>query len=205
MVKRRKGRKKAVGSRGSLEQASQVNQVWSLDFVSDALADGRRIRVLNIMDQCTRECLLLLTETSISGERVARELSKLIDYRGKPKTIVSDNGSEFVSKAILSFALHNHINWHYIKPGKPQQNGFTESLNDKIRNECLNENLFETLLEAKLIIEAWRQDYNNVRPHSSLGYKTPDEFANEQFQAHRLLLTLDGHANDGLNFNSRVL
>jgi putative transposase len=134
---------------------------------------GRRIRILNIVDQCTRECLVLLTETSISGQRVVSELENLIDYRGLPLCIVSDNGSEFISKSVLNFTLKQGIDWHYIQPGKPYQNGFTESLNDKIRNECLNENMFDTLSEAQQIIEQWRFDYNTCRPHSTLKYKTP--------------------------------
>ena len=166
---------------------------------------GRRIRILNIVDQCTRECLVLLTETSISGQRVVSELENLIDYRGLPLCIVSDNGSEFISKSVLNFTLKQGIDWHYIQPGKPYQNGFTESLNDKIRNECLNENMFDTLSEAQQIIEQWRFDYNTCRPHSSLGYKTPDEYAKQIVQQIPLRLTCDGHAKDLLNLNEKRL
>jgi len=176
MVKRRKGRKKAIGTRQPLPKPDSINQVWSLDFMSDALTDGRRFRVLGVLDQCSRECLTIAADTSLPGLRVVRELDALVQKRGKPKVIISDNGPELTSKAVLIWAAHNGIDWHYIQPGKPQQNGYTESLNDKIRDECLNEHWFCNLPEARRIIEAWRQDYNHVRPHSSLNYLTPMEF-----------------------------
>jgi len=177
MVKRRRGRKKATGTRAPLPRPDGMNQVWSLDFISDALGDGRRFRLLAIMDQCSRECLALIADTSLPGRRVVRELDTLIARRGRPKVIVSDNGTELTGRAVLQWASQCRIEWHYIAPGKPQQNGFTESLNDKIRNECLNEHWFDSLGEARQIVEDWRHDYNAVRPHSSLGYLTPKEFA----------------------------
>ena len=173
MVKRRKGRKRALGTRQPLPRPDSINQVWSLDFLSDALADGRRFRVLGIMDQCSRECLALVADTSIGGARVVRELEALVRRRGTPHVIVSDNGTELTSRAVLQWAAERHIGWHYITPGKPQQNGFTESLNGKLRDECLNEHWFRDLQEARSILEDWRRDYNTVRPHSSLGYQTP--------------------------------
>jgi putative transposase len=176
MVKRRKGRKKATGTRAPLPKPDSINQVWSLDFMSDALTDGRRFRVFGVMDQCSRECLVIAADTSMPGLRVVRELDVLVQMRGKPKVIVSDNGPELTSRAVLIWAAQNDIDWHYIQPGKPQQNGYTESLNDKIRDECLNEHWFSSPAEARAIIEAWRQDYNHIRPHSSLGYLTPMEF-----------------------------
>lgn len=179
MVKRRKGRKKATGTRAPLPRPDGLNQVWSLDFISDALNDGRRFRLLAIMDQCSREALSIAADTSMPGLRVVRELEYLVHLRGKPKMIVSDNGPELTSQAVLIWAAQQQIEWHYIAPGKPQQNGFTESLNDKIRNECLNEHWFCNLDEARRIVEDWRQDYNGVRPHSSLGYITPEEFVAE--------------------------
>lgn len=175
-VRRRKGRKKATGTRQPLPKPDLMNQVWSLDFMSDALSDGRRFRLLGVMDQCSRECLTLVVDTSMPGARVVRELDRLITLRGKPHCIVSDNGTELTSRAVLQWAQDHHIDWHYIAPGKPQQNGFTESLNGKLRDECLNEHWFTTLAEARHLIEAWRQDYNTVRPHSSLNYQTPKEF-----------------------------
>ena len=180
MVKRRKGRKRAVGTRQPLPKPDSINQVWSLDFMSDAFTDGRRFRVLAVIDQCSRECLAITADTSLSGLRVVRELDMLVIMHGKPKTIISDNGPELTSRAVLIWASEQGIDWHYIQPGKPQQNGYTESHNDKIRNECLNEHWFSTLAEARRIIEDWRQDYNHVRPHSSLNYLTPMEFVAAQ-------------------------
>ncbi len=153
-----------------------VNQVWSLDFMSDAFVDGRRFRVLGVLDQCSRECLAITADTSLPGLRVVRELDALVQKRGKPNVIVSDNGPELTSRVVLIWAAQNGIDWHYIQPGKPQQNGCTESPNDKIRDECLNEHWFGNLAEARQILEDWRQDYNHVRPHSSLNYRTPMEF-----------------------------
>ena len=177
-VRKRRGRKRAIGTRKPLPQAAFANQVWSLDFMSDAFDDGRRFRILGVMDQYGRQCLDLTADTSISGRRVARELDRLIEHYGKPAVIVSDNGTEFTSKAVLQWASDNKIDWHYITPGKPTENGFTESLNGKIRDECLNEHLFRSLSHAKDILQDWRQDYNYVRPHSSLNYQTPMEFLN---------------------------
>jgi len=176
MVKRRKGRRKATGTRQPLPRPDSINQVWSLDFLSDALADGRRFRVLGIMDQCSRECLTIAADTSMPALRVVRELEALVRRRGKPNVILSDNGTELTSRAVMQWAAEQNIDWHYITPGRPQQNGFTESLNGKLRDECLNEHWFSTLHEARSILEAWRRDYNTVRPHSALNYLTPAEF-----------------------------
>lgn len=176
-VRKRGGRKRALGTRAPLSVPAGPNQRWSLDFVSDALGDGRRIRVLAIVDDFTRECLALIVDTSLSGARVARELDRLIAVRGRPLSIVSDNGSELTSRAVLSWQLETGVGWHYIQPGKPQQNGFIESFNGRLRDECLNEALFSTLPEARRIIEAWRVDYNEDRPHTSLNGLTPNEFA----------------------------
>jgi putative transposase len=173
MVKRRKGRKKAIGTRLPLPKPDSINQVWSLDFLSDALSDGRRFRILSVMDQCSRECLTLAADTSIGGMRVARELDRLIERYGRPLCIVSDNGTEFTSRAILAWAQNLDIEWHYITPGKPRENGYTESLNGRIRDECLNEHVFESLAHARRLIGEWREDYNNVRPHGSIGNIPP--------------------------------
>jgi putative transposase len=177
-VKKRTGRKRAIGTRRPLPLPGRPNQVWSLDFMSDALEDGRRFRILGVMDQYSRQCLDLVADTSISGKRVARELDKLVERHGKPETVVSDNGTELTSKAILKWAADNKVAWHYITPGRPSENGFTESLNGKIRDECLNEHLFRSLSHVRDILDAWRQDYNYVRPHSSLNDRTPMEFLN---------------------------
>lgn len=177
MVKQRRGRKRAIGTRLPLPKPDRINQVWSLDFMSDAFSDGRRFRIFGVMDQCSRECLALIADTSIGGARVARELDKLIARHGRPVSIVSDNGTELTSRTILRWAQDNGIEWHYITPGKPRENGYTESLNGRIRDECLNEHLFVGLAEARHLIEAWRRDYNHVRPHSRLNYLTPSQFA----------------------------
>ncbi len=176
-VRKRRGRKRAIGMRCPLVKPLACNQIWSLDFVSDALCDGRRFRILSIVDQYSRECLGLVVDTSLSGSRVARELDYIIQIRGKPEVIVSDNGTELTSKAILTWSGERGIKWHYITPGKPMENGFTESFNGSFRDECLNEHWFTSLTHAKKLISDWKEDYNYVRPHSSLGYKTPAEFA----------------------------
>jgi putative transposase len=150
------------------------NQRWSLDFVADALSWGRRFRILAIVDDFTREALALVVDTSIGGRRLVRELDALIARRGRPKTIVSDNGTEMTSRAVLEWTNSVGIDWHYIAPGKPQQNGFVESFNGRLRDECLNEEVFASLAEARAVIERWRQDYNHVRPHSAHGGLTPE-------------------------------
>ena len=154
------------------------NQQWSLDFVSDQLTDGRRFRTLTVVDNCTRECLALVADTSLSGVRVARELATIIERRGKPMMIISDNGTEFTSNAILAFAEKRKLDWHYIAPGKPTQNAFIESFNGRLRDELLNETLFPSLAHARTTLADWRTDYNVGRPHSSIGWQTPNEYAN---------------------------
>ena len=159
----------------------RVNERWSLDFVSDAFTNGRRFRVLAVIDDYSRECLALVADTSLSGARVARELNAIIAKRGgKPKTIVSDNGTEFTSMAILKWCQDTKVGWHYIAPGKPMQNGFVESFNGSFRDECLNETLFSSLADARHQITLWKEDYNVTRPHSSLGNLTPREYAQNQ-------------------------
>ena len=176
-VRKRGGRKRALGTRRPMVVPDQPNRRWSLDFVSDALTDGRRFRVLAVVDDHTRECLGLIADTSLSGQRVVRELDAIIVRRGRPVTVVSDNGTEFTSMAILRWSQDRQIDWHYIAPGKPMQNGFIESFNGSFRDECLNETLFSSLAEARHRITAWKEDYNTQRPHSSLGNLTPNEFA----------------------------
>jgi putative transposase len=178
-VRRRKGRKRAVGARAPAPVLALPNQRWSLDFVHDQLATGRRFRVLNIVDDVTRECVGVVIDTSISGRRVARELDDLITMRGAPRTIVSDNGTELTSNAVLAWSGETGVEWHYIAPGKPTQNGFVESFNGRMRDELLNETLFFTIGQARAIIGRWVDDYNTERPHSSLGYATPAAFAAE--------------------------
>ena len=178
-VRRRKGRKRAVGARMPPPVLALPNQRWSLDFVHDQLVTGRRFRVLNIVDDVTRECLAAVSDTSISGRRVVRELTELIAQRGKPGMSVSDNGTELTSNAVLAWCGEMGVEWHYIAPGKPMQNGFCESFNGRMRDELLNETLFLSLAHARVEIAAWVEDYNRERPHSALGYATPAAFAAE--------------------------
>jgi putative transposase len=153
------------------------NLRWSLDFVADTLVSGRRFRILTLVDDFTRECLGLVVDTSLTGLRVVRELDRIAELRSYPCMIVSDNGTELTSNAILRWQQDHGVEWHYIAPGKPMQNGFVESFNGRLRDECLNEHLFTNLNEARNIIEEWRIDYNTNRPHSSLNGLTPTEFA----------------------------
>ncbi len=176
-VRRRGGRKRALGTRRPMLLPAKTNERWSLDFVSDAFTDGRRFRVLAVVDDYSRECLALVADTSLSGIRVTRELDTLITRRGRPNTIVSDNGTELTSMAVLKWCQETGVEWHYIAPGKPMQNGFVESFNGSFRDECLNETLFSTLIQARQQITDWREDYNHNRPHSSLGNLTPIEYA----------------------------
>ena len=180
-VRRRGGRKRAQGTRSPMLIPEGLNQRWSLDFVSDALADGRRIRILAVIDDFTRESICLIPDTSLSGARVARELDGVITRRGSPAMIVSDNGTEFTSLAILAWVQSQNLEWHYIAPGKPQQNGFIESFNGRLRDELLNETLFTSLAHARSELARWQADYNEVRPHSSHGGKTPAEVARQSW------------------------
>ena len=173
-VRRRRGRKRATGTRAPMALPDGPNQRWSLDFVADTLSWGRRFRILCIVDDYTRECLALVVDTSIGGHRMARELDVLVARRGRPAMIVSDNGTEMTSRDMLEWTNRTGLDWHYIAPGKPQQNGFVESFNGKLRDECLNEEVFASLAEARAVIERWRRDYNTVRPHSAHGGLTPE-------------------------------
>ena len=176
-VHRRKGRKRALGTRAPMGVPDGPDQRWSLDFVSDAFTDGRRFRILCVIDDFSRECIGLVADTSLSGERVGRELDTIIRRRGKPKTIVSDNGTELTSMAILEWTQKRKVDWHYIAPGKPTQNAFVESFNGRLRDECLNETLFMNVDHARVELRLWQRDYNHVRPHSSLKGQTPVEAA----------------------------
>ncbi|WP_230279135.1 IS3 family transposase [Croceicoccus sp. Ery15] len=178
-VRRRRSRRRAVGTRAPAPVLALPNQRWSLDFVHDQMASGRRFRVLNVVDDVTRECLAAVPDTSISGRRVVRELTELIAQRGKPGMIVSDNGTELTSNAVLAWCGEIGVEWHYIAPGRPMQNGYVESFNGRMRDELLNETLFLSMAHARVEIAAWVDDYNRERPHSSLGYATPAAFAAE--------------------------
>nr|WP_320179190.1 IS3 family transposase [Roseovarius pacificus] len=193
-VRRRRGRKRARGSRTPMPEALRPGERWSLDFLSDTFGSSRRFRILAVNDDCCRENLCLMADTSISGARVARELDALVRVYGKPASIVSDNGTEFTSRAILKWANDNNVEWHYIDPGKPQQNAFIESFNGSLRDELLNEEMFDNLDDARRKLALWRYDYNNVRPHSSLGNQTPAE-------ARRTLEQFEGSAPGALAQN----
>ena len=169
-VRRRGGRKRAMGTRRPIETPMAPNQRGSLDFVSDQLTDGRRFRILTVVDDCTRECLALVADSSLSGLRVARALDAIIRQRGRrPDTIVSDNGTEFTSNAIPQWADQSGVARHYIAPGKPMQNGFIESFNGRLRDEPLNDTLFGSLAYAHAALETWRRDYNTERPQLEAG------------------------------------
>jgi putative transposase len=177
MVQRRRGRKRATGTRAPLIVAARPNARWSIDFIHDQMACGRRFRILNILDDVTKECLAAVADTSISGKRVARELTDLIARRGKPELIVSDNGTEFTSNAMLAWTSEHQVAWHFIAPGKPMQNGICESFQGRLRDELLNETLFFSLDHARSVLARWVADFNACRPHSALGYRTPAAYA----------------------------
>ncbi len=181
---RRRGRRRRIG-RGSplLGAPTRPNERWSLDFLADVLEDGRRIRILAIVDDYTRACLATEVDTSIGGRRVVEVLQRLVASRGQPAVLLSDNGPEFAGRALDAWAYARGIRLHFITPGKPTENAYIESFNGKFRDECLNEHWFFSLADARSRIEAWRWDYNTTRPHSSLGNSTPQEF--EQFTLSR--------------------
>src|SRR5690606_37496913 len=177
MVRKRK-RKRIAGVERIIKLPPLVpNDIWSMDFVSDGLVDGRRVRCLNIVDDFTKQCLAIEVDTSLPGKRVVNVLQRLAESRGLPKGITVDNGPEFVSKALDEWAYAVGLQLRFIQPGKPQQNAYIESFNGKFRDECLNEHWFMSMRHARQLIEEWRQDYNTQRPHSAIGYQTPDQFA----------------------------
>lgn len=177
MVRKRGGRKRAIGSRTPMPVPALPNELWVLDFVADQLVCGRRFRILAIYDVCVRRCLAAIADFSLSGQRVARELDHLVAVHGKPRAIGSDNGTELTSNAILGWTADSGVDWHYIAPGKPVQNAFIESFNGRLRDEFLNETTFTSLAQARTLLEDWRRDYNGVRPHSGIGWLTPDAYA----------------------------
>jgi putative transposase len=176
-VRRKRRKKLAAGARVVLPMPGQPNERWSMDFMGDTFASGRTFRTLNIVDDASRECLAIEVDTSLSGYRVARVLDRIAATRPLPALIVSDNGPEFTSKVLDASAYEHHVRLHFIRPGKPVENAFVESFNGKFRDECMNENWFLGLADAREKIETWRLDYNLVRPHSSLGDRTPTEYA----------------------------
>ena len=174
---RRKARKRLRRETPPLVVAERVNQRWSMDFIHDSTAAKRPFRAFALVDDYTRECLAIEVDTSLTGERVKRVLDRVIADRGRPEAMLSDNGPEFTSRVLEAWSLERKIRHDFIEPGKPQQNGFIESFNGRLREECLNTHWFTSLDDARGKLEAWRNDYNHERPHSSLGYLTPAEFA----------------------------
>jgi putative transposase len=174
---RRRKRKHCVRTGQPLQVRTAANQEWALDFVHDAVACGRAIRVLSVVDACTRECLALEVDTSFASRRVTRVLDQIIAERGGPEAIRCDNGPELTSRHFLAWCIERKIELVHIQPGKPTQNARVESFHGRLREECLAVSWFENLFDARRKIEAWRKEYNEGRPHSSLGYRTPAEFA----------------------------
>jgi putative transposase len=180
-VRKRRKAKRPLNERVPLVAATRVNQTWSTDFVSDSLCSGRRIKMLTVADDYSHECVSIAVDFGIGGEYVTRLLDQAACFRGYPQAIRTDNGPEFVSRAFLGWLQRHHIQHILIQPGRPMQNGYIESFNGKFRDECLNENWFETLHQARQVVRVWAQDYNEVRPHSSIGRIPPRRFA----QLHR--------------------
>lgn len=181
-VKRRTRRRKLTGQRVPLVAANSLNEVWSMDFVADQLANGRRLKCLTVTDDFSHEAVMIAVEFAISGSHVTRLLDQAARFRGYPAAIRTDNGPEFTSRAFLQWANQHQIRHILIQPGRPMQNGYVESFNGKFRDECLNEHYFDSLTEARQIIAQWRDDYNQVRPHSSLGRIPPAIFAVQERQ-----------------------
>jgi putative transposase len=195
-VRRRKRKRIGLFERKPLPKPSAANVSWSMDFVADGLIGGRRLRCLTIVDDCTRECLTIEVDTSITGLRVQAVLDRLADTRGLPQSITVDNGPEFDSQVLDKWAYRSGVQLSFIRPGKPNENAYIESFNGKFRDECLNEHWFISLTHARDIIEAWRIEYNTERPHSSLGNRTPQEFAADRTKKdeERVFLTADSNA-----------
>jgi putative transposase len=179
LIVRRRLKRRRAGAQARVPVAAPrgADQVWTMDLLHDALACGRKLRTLAIEDACTREMLAIEVATSLPALRVIRVLEQLRTERGLPEKIIVNNGAEFTSKALDQWAYKNQLRLHFITPGRPMENGYLESFHGKFREECLNEHWFLTLEDARETIESWRLDYNQMRPHSSLGYRTPDEFA----------------------------
>ena len=176
-VRKRKKVKRPVSERVPLQLAKSVNEVWSMDFVSDSLSTGRRIKCLTVADDFSHECVTLSVDWGISGQYVTRLLDQAAVFRGYPLAVRTDNGPEFTSRAFMGWAQTHGIGHILIEPGRPMQNGYIESFNGKFRDECLNEQWFETLQQARSAITLWRQDYNEARPHSSCERMPPAKFA----------------------------
>jgi len=176
-LRRKRRRKGAAGSRVMMPPPQRPNQRWSMDFVSDSIVTGRRFRALAIVDDYSRECPVIEVDTSLGGARVVSVLARLAETRGLPNVITTDNGPEFTGRALDEWAYGKGVQLNFIRPGKPIENAYAESFIGRLRDECLNENWFMNLKHARDIIEDWRKDYNEVRPHSSLNGMAPREYA----------------------------
>lgn len=196
-VRRRKRKRIGPFERKPLPKPLAANLSWSMDFVSDGLADGRRLRCLTIVDDCTRECVAIEVDTSITGTRVKAVLERLAETRGLPNSITVDHGPEFEGQVLDAWAYHRLVQLSFIRPGKPNENAYIESFNGKFRDECLNEHWFVTMAQARRIIEAWRVEYNTERPHSSLGDLTPEEFAANNLLETEKTLSLTADSSSG--------
>jgi putative transposase len=177
-LRRKRHRKGAAGVRVIMPSPQQSNERWSMDFVTDSIVTGRRFRALAIVDDYSRECPAIEVDTSLGGARVVQVLERLAELRGLPEVITMDNGPEFTGRHMDEWAFRHGIKLNFIRPGKPIENAFAESFNGRLRDECLNTNWFLNLKHAREVIEDWRIDYNEVRPHSSLNHRTPVEYAN---------------------------
>ena len=176
-LKRRKTKKKLKRPKHPLEQLESTNQVWCMDFIHDQLGNGEEFRTLNIIDEFSRESLCMYSNRSIGGKQVIMQLKELIDFRGKPKAIRTDNGSEFISKEIVKWSKDNDIDWLYIQPGHPTQNPYAERFNGTLRQELYNLHIFKSLKQVREMNQEWMEDYNNFRPHKGIGYLTPAQMA----------------------------
>jgi putative transposase len=174
---RRLRRKRLARPAAAVPMLARANQEWSMDFVMDGLATGRALRLLAVVDNYTRECLAIEVDSCLSSQRVTRVLERVMEQRRQPEAVRCDNGPEFTSRHFLAWCEERRIGLVHIQPGRPMQNGHVESFNGRLRDECLNANWFATLVDARQKIEAWRREYNEERPHSSLNYRTPREFA----------------------------
>jgi putative transposase len=195
-VRRRRRRRMVAGERVRLIPAKEPNQRWSMDFVRDTLASGRPFRSLNVLDEFTREALAIEVAASIPGARVTRVLDRVVATHGKPFEIIIDNGPEFIGKALDQWAFKHGVRLHFIRPGKPMENGYIESFNGKYRDEFLNDNWFESIAEAAEKAEAWRVDYNEQRPHQGLGRRTPAEVRAEYERG--CAASAEGGSNEGI-------
>ena len=193
-VRTKRRTKAALRQRRPLAAARRPNERWSMDFVHDRLTDGRWFRILTVVDQFTRECVLLAAEGAYNGDKVGRSLEAAMRVRGAPVSITVDNGTEFTSRALDAWAYQHGVELQFIRPGKPVENGYIESFNGRLRDECLNTHVFATLEQARARLASWRQDYNQVRPHSALGDRAPEEFAAD-WSPPRPLASLAGAAD----------